>query len=373
MPLEPTDWDLVHRVVVEDLVGTDNPYQILRTYFPREVETWSITNVADQNARMLIEQARTASMRDDEPFAIRLLDALTRLPAVRTARPAEHAKLEEYLRRLRDVKAGLDTGAPYQVNVIPWSGQVFLDRKAVRQSLQQMISPPPGKPELLALCVSGGADVGKSYTYELIRHLSTAYDFALARVILQPSYGAEDVLRDLQVQVTQREIDVDRDGDLHKQLRYWALRLAGQLGSGADGPWWWVVFDDCERLDPGSDAVGLIAQLARAMADMTMEKGARHHRLVLLGQADEMDLPMAPMQVARDFVEPLGESDLRDFFTAYIREVDGDDVDMSAVSELVDVAVKQVLAVAAGAEQQGERYMAALHRATREVLNVYAG
>lgn len=373
MPLEPTDWDLIHRIVVEELVGTDNPYQVLRTYFPREVERLSITNIAEQNARMLIERARTASMKEDEPFAIRLLDTLTRLPTVRTARPGEHAKLEEYLRRLRNVKAGLDTGAPYQVSVIPWSGQVFLDRRAVRQSLQQMISPPAGKPELLALCVSGEADVGKSYTYELIRHLSTAYDFALARVILQPSYSAEDVLRDLQVQVAQREVDVDRDGDLHKQLRYWALRLAGQLGSAKDGAWWWVVFDDCERLDSGSDAVDFIAQLARAMADMSMEKGARHHRLVLLGQADELELPMAPMQVARDFVMPLGEADLRDFFTAYFREVEGDGVDVSDVARLVDVAVGRVLAVAADAERRGERYMAALHRATREVVDVYAG
>jgi hypothetical protein len=377
MPLDQHEWDLVCQLVLDDLVGTDNPFQVLKTYFPDDIGHWHITNVASDNARMLVNLAQNASAADDEPLSIRLLGVLTRLPAIQVAKPAELAKVTEYLDRLRAEKAAMDRIDPYQARVLPGSGRVFLDRVQVRSSLRRMVEPEAGRPQPIVLRVIGGRDVGKSYTYQLIQHLAAPCGFAYARVVLDRSSTASDIMRELQLQVAREALPDDTIADPIKKLRYWALWVAQQVQLTPD-QWWWIVFDQCDELDPGSDAVELIAQLSSVVSEMSLGSGVRRPRLLLLGYGDNLaDLPLPPKQVVWDTVSPISEPDLRDFFTAVLREAqerqNGGTVDEARLAEHVAVAVREVIAAAEERQEQGACYMRAVATATEGVLDVYAG
>ncbi|MBB5790184.1 hypothetical protein [Jiangella mangrovi] len=378
MPLDQHEWDLVCQLVLDDLVGTDNPFQTLKTYFPEDIGNWHVTNVASDNARMIVNLARGSSPADDEPLSIRLLGVLARLPTIQVAKPAELAKLTEYLERLRGEKEALDKIDPYQARVLPGSGQVFIDRLPVRGSLRRMVVPEPGRPQPIVLRVIGDRDVGKSYTYQLIQHLAAPCGFAYARVVLDRSSTASDVMRELQLQIARESLPDDAIADPIKRLRYWALWVAQQAQLTPE-QWWWFVFDQCDELDPGSDAVELIAQLSSVVAEMSLAGGVRRPRLLLLGYGDNLaDLPLPPKQVVWDTVSPAGEQDLRDFFTVVLREAherlqNGGGVDEARLAEHVDVAVREVLAAADASRQQGAGYMRAIATAAEGVLDVYAG
>lgn len=375
MPLEQHEWEVVERLVLDDLVGTDNPYQTLKTYFPGDVGSWTITNVASENAATIVGEARRAALSGPHPLPVRLIEVLTRLQSIRTAKPADLERLEAYLRRLRAEKESRDRGDPYQARVLPTSGQVFINRRMVREALRRMVAPDPGRPEPIALRVTGERDVGKSYTYELIRHIAGPCGFSHARVVLEQSTTARDILEQLSVQIAPRESPPDAD-DALKRLRYWALWVAGWIRPAPGDRWWWLVFDECEELDPGSDAVEFIAQLSIAVAEMSIDAGAKRPRLVLLGYGEELDLPLPRKQVVPDAVVPVSEDDLREFFSGCLRDImqqRSGAVDEARLAEHVEVALRQVIGEAVESRNQGRPYMVALAGATEEVIDVYAG
>jgi hypothetical protein len=376
MPLEDQEWSLVRCLVVDHLVGTDNPYSVLQQYFPQDVGGWRITQVATENADMLISVAQHASLTDDNPFSIRLLDQLSRLHTIQIEKPGDLAQLQKFLARLRAEKAALDRLDPYGVRIIPATGEAFIDRSTVRLSLKRLVKPDPGLPEPMVLRVTGDEDTGKSYIYTLIRHLAEPCGFSAVRVILDRSSTATDIMRDVSVKIARAGDEPEPVEDPIKRLRYWASWLADRaMKSSPDRPWWFVL-DQCNELDPGSDAVELIAQLAICIQELSVPPGMRRPRLVLLGYGDHLaDIPLPRKQVCPETVAVVGEPDLRDFFSDVFREASErrkpGAVDESQLEKLVEVAVHQVLDEAEQAKQQGGCYMKAIATATEEAVDVY--
>ena len=132
---------------------------------------------------------------------------------------------------------------------------------------------------------------------------------------------AADVVRDLAVRI-HPDLRPDPVDDPTKRLRYWALWLVEQARRAQGRPWWWFVFDQCNELDPGSDVVEFIAQLAIAIKEMTPAPGEKRPRLILLGYDEHLaDIPLPRKQVHPDQVRRASESDVRTFFTGYLNKV----------------------------------------------------
>jgi hypothetical protein len=237
----------------------------------------------------------------------------------------------------------------------------------------------------VVLRVVGEEQTGKSYTYSFIHHLSVSRSFTPVRLILDRSSTAEDILRDLSLYVarngdTPRQVD-----DPVKRMRHWAQWLVEQARhSAAPQSGWWFVFDQCNELDPSSDAVELIAQLAIAVREMTVQPGGLRPRLVLLGYGDQLaDLQLPRKQVVVDTVDTVGQSELCDFFSRVFRSVEHQRrpeaaPDEGRLDKMVEVAVQQVLedaaqAVAeAAANGRSLSFMDALGTATEEAVDVYS-
>lgn len=375
MPLADHEWTLVRCLVVDHLVATATPADVLQTYFPNDFARWKISQIPGQNADMLIRQARDAGLVGAEPMAIRLLEALERLPTVKPL--PDYAKVLEYLERLKADQARLSEADPYSDSVLTGSGQIFIDRHPVRESLRQLVDPPPQRPEPLALRVTGERSTGKSYTFALIMHVSEPGRFRPAKVLLGRTSTAEDIVRELAVQVAGPSARPDPVDDPSKRLRYWALWLVEQARRSLPDRPWWFVFDQCNELDPGSDAVELISQLALAIAEMSPDPGQRRPRLVLLGYNDNLaDLPLPRRQVSADKVERANGSDVRAFFhrvisRASLRSANEAALDDAEVEEQVAIVVQQVLRYAEEADRAGNCYMRALSVAAEEVLDAY--
>jgi len=382
MPLVASEWTLIRCLVRDHLVGTDNPYQTLRMYFPEHAPDWSITNVASANADMIVERAKQASLRDPLPFSIALLDVLCRLDAIRVK--PDVVKVQEYLTRLRGEMEDLRLDNPYGVSVLTGTGRVFINRAPVRDSLRSLIIAPVQGPEPLALTVRGELGSGMSYTFYLIQHLAEPGSFRPARVILTPDATAADVLREFAVQIAPDawpeparfgQVEPADGVDPIKRLRYWALWLA-QRGLSRDRPWWFVL-DEWDRVDPNSDAVEFVLQLARAIADTTPPPGERRPRLALLGHRDDLPgLPLPIKQIRADAAKPASDAEVRAFFLNHFREIHrrqgGSPDGGEFIEELARIAAEQATTSAAEiARTSGVCYMSALSRAAEETIDVY--
>ncbi|HEU5266845.1 MAG TPA: hypothetical protein VFU35_09090 [Jatrophihabitans sp.] len=376
MTLEDVEWTLVKRLVIDDLVSAADPYNVLRLYFPDDVPHWRVTQVATENADLLVETAKRSQLSDDHPFSIRLLETLARLDTIRTQKPDDLTRLRQFLDRLTAEKAALRSEDHFGVTVLPFSGEAFIDRKPVRGSLRRLVEPGGG-PQPIALFVTGEKDSGKSFTYSLIRHLAQPYRFVPLKVLLSPTTTAEDMLRDFRVLInTKRRPDAVPDPA--KRRRYWAQWLVAEARRAyPDQPCWFVI-DQGNELDPNSDAVDFIAHLADAISETGALPNAQPHRLVLLGWSrDPAELfRLPPKQILLpEYISPINEDDLREFFEQQFRrapdDADGAEQDEDW-SEYVDIAVRHVIDDAQQARRDGGCYMRAIASATQGVLDEFS-
>ena len=378
MPLEDQEWDIVRCLVEEFLVGTAEPFIPLNQHFPDLVAGWALSTVPAQNARLLVSQAREARASDEAPFSLRLLTVLLGLKEIELQRAADHAILQRFLDRLRTERAASPILDPFDSRILV-SGEVFIDRVPTRDLLRQLARPEPHKPVPLALRVVGGERLGKSYTYPFIVHLSGFRDVAAVPVFLDSSYTAADILRDLATKIapdgsTPREVE-----DPAKRIRHWADWLVARAIEKTEDRALWFVFDQCNELDPTSDAVDLIAQLALNVQNPGVQGPPPELRpkLVLLGYDDPLpDLKLPRKQVYVDQVDRLEAQQLGDFFSSVFRQIHeevrpGQPLDEAELSTTVAASVERVLQDAQEAVAGGGCYTGALNESTADVVDFY--
>ena len=377
MLLDDKEWDLVRCLVTDHLTGTPDPDRTLERYFPGEVADWPFSQDPARYAATVVESAQLASLSDPHPLSIRLLQALLSIPAIKGS--IQQPQVQGFLDRLLSAKELLDVCDPFRALILPGTGESFIDRTQTRALLALLAEPDPAKPEPIAMRVvgaKGAKNSGTSYTYSFILHLSASRGITPVRVMLSWSSTAEDIVRDLALHVAERGGKPDPVTDSVKQLRYWARWIVLQAARCNPRRRWWFVLDQCDELDPNSDAVELIAQLAVAIRETT-GPGLERPRLVLLGYDDRFaDLQLPRMQVYTDTVKPVGEAEVRDFFDCVFREIDrtrrpGVAPDDEQIAELVEVAVRRAIEDAEKAEAKGTPYMQALGFAVEEAVNEY--
>jgi hypothetical protein len=375
MPLEPNEWDAVQILVTDYLVGATDPYRALKSWFPDDVGGWPISQVPRDNAKLLVDLAKDARITEQEPFSIRLLTVLTRVDEIKVSQHLPH--LVGLLERLRQEQTqGLTGSDPFTAQVLPGSGEIFIDRSTSRDILRTLVKPPPNRPEPWVLRVVGEERTGKSYTFSFIHHLSSRVDFRPVLVTLDRSSTAADILLDVSLQVAARGEQPSHVDDAVKQIRHWAQWLVKQAcDSTGDRPWW-LVFDQCNLLDPASDAVDMIAQLSTALQYVTMQAGLRP-RLVLLGygtQLSDLNLPRKAELV--DQVTRVSDRHLHDFFARVFQDLDerreppvrlAEDV----LEKYVAVAVQQVIEEAETAVAEGDCFMTAVSEAAHDAVEEY--
>ncbi len=373
MPLEDQEWHVVQQLVIDHLlVGHGDPLSALQLRFPEAVH-WQIGQVASINAEVVVSAARGSSPLDPASLAIRLLQVL--LTETRAAGRMEAEHVQKYLDRLtREAAAPQDD--PFTALVLPGSGEVFINRTCSRGLLRSMVDPDPLKPHPLALRVDGEEQVGKSYTYSFISHLSARKGFAVVRVPLHVASTAEEVLLEIATHLGAEQDIPDSLTDPAKQCRQWAVWLVARAVRVQPRRAWWFVLDQCNELEEGAGAVELIAQLALAIKEVNVEPAYRP-RLVLLGRCQALaDLRLPDKQVFDDKVGVVSESEVRDFFSRVFRETESARCPTTeeGLDKVVEEAVREVFRIAEEQSQAHDTpFMQELAAAVEGSLDVYAG
>ncbi|WP_267243426.1 hypothetical protein [Streptomyces sp. PR69] len=375
MPLADTEWDLVTMWAQQYLLDTPAPHTALAEHgFSREfIGALPLTAVSADNARALVWQARK-----DIEGQLRLLEALAAhdrlsvLPeGVKAA--AFRDRLAEDLREhhSKDQDAFLTC-------VLSSGAQVFIDRQDLRETLRSFVSDPHRS----VLLVDGAPDSGRSYTYTLIRHIGQHHGFRPARVTLSPASTAGQVIRRLAgfVSDPRAGLTPPHPGELNDLLPslddavHWIVGRA----TAADERYW-LILDECDKLDASSDVWDLISQLALAVYEHAAVRGDAAPRLVLLGYGPTMrQLPYDVRgSVCWDTARIVQPDDLRRFFDQYFHESPPSFVASGAlqdvsIAELVDEAVGEVLRAAESGEcDGGASYMRRICTAAEGAIRVY--
>ncbi|WP_031069319.1 hypothetical protein [Streptomyces sp. NRRL S-118] len=373
MPLAETEWDLVTLWVREYLLDTTDPYTgLAQAGFPPDfVAALPLTAVSGENARALVHACR----RDIERQLL-LVEAVAATDRL-SVRP-EVAKAHEFLDRLREDLSIHTSQDSFRTLVLKNGTEAFIDRQDLRETLRRFVHDP----DTSVLMVDGEPDSGRSYTYRLIRHVGQHSGFRPARVTLSPTSTATRVVRRLAEFVTEPRDAVAPFGaaeldDLLPSVEdavHWVVRRATDAEDT-----FWLVLDECDKLDAGSDVWDLIGQLALAIYEHAAVRGDQAPRLVLLGYGPAMrQLPYDVRgSVCRDTARVADRADLRAFFEQYFRECPSAAVSSlpagpsrdAAVTALVDVAVEEVLRAAE--QGGGESYMRRLCTAAEGAIRVY--
>ncbi|MFF8960203.1 DEAD/DEAH box helicase family protein [Streptomyces sp. NPDC014894] len=371
MPLAETEWDLVTLWAREYLLDTTDPHsRLVMCGFPAEfVAALRLTAVASENARALV-----AASRKDIDRQLRLVEVL--VAEDRLAVLPETVKAEEFRSRLREDRRAHLSRDNFQTRVLKNGAEVFIDRRRLRETLRRFVDDP----EKSVLLVDGEPGSGRSYTYSLIRHIGQHHGFRPARVTLCRASTAEQVVRRLADFVADPRagaapLNPTELNDLLPSIDdavHWVVGRATAMDERL-----WLVLDECDRLDPGSDVWDFIGQLALAIYEHTAVRGPEAPRLVLLGYGSEMrQLPYDLRgSLLRDTAEVAGPDDLRAFFDGYFHEsppsfLDPGRPEEDTLAALVDAAVEEVLR-AVGTPDGGEGYMRRLCSATEGAVRVY--
>ncbi|MFI2351646.1 hypothetical protein ACH492_32450 [Streptomyces sp. NPDC019443] len=372
MPLAETEWDLVTMWVREYLLDTTDPHaQLTQHGFPVEfVSALRLTAVSAENARSLVEASRRDIQRQLKLVeVVAATDRLSVLPEV--------SKALEFQDRLREDYRAHASQDNFRTCVLKNGTEVFIDRQNLRETLRQFVEDP----EKTVLLVDGDPDSGRSYTYNLIRHIGQHHGFRPARVTLSHTSTADKVIRRLAEFVADPRagispLDPTELNDLLPSIDDAVHWVVGRATAVEDR--FWLVLDECDSLDPSSDVWDFIGQLALAIYEHTAVRGDQAPRLVLLGYGPTMrQLPYDLRgSLCRDTARVAEPADLRSFFDQYFHEsppgfLGTGQPDESTIAELVDVAVQEVLRAAEAENSNGESYMRKVCTAAEGAIRVY--
>ncbi|MFI1019081.1 hypothetical protein [Streptomyces sp. NPDC020965] len=382
-----TEWDLVTLWAREYLLDTTDPYSRLVEHgFSSEfVSTFRLTAVSTENARALVEASRKSIERQ-----LTLVENLTTID--RLAVLPDIAKAIEFQNRLREDCRAHASQDNFRTCVLKNGTEVFIDRADLRETLRRFVDDP----EKSVLLVDGDEGSGRSYTYKFIRHVGQHYGFRPARVTLSRTSTAEKVVRRLADFVTDpgagdgggaAPLNPTELNDLLPSIDEAAHWVVGRATAVEDR--FWLVLDECDRLDPSSEVWDFIGQLALAIYEHAAVRGDQAPRLVLLGYGPSMrQLPYDVRgSVCRDTARIAEPDDLRDFFNQYFHESPPASLESgrpgeATIAAFVDAAVREVLRAVAAAdgvgsagegvgEGVGEGYMRRVCTAAEGAVRVY--
>ncbi|MFD3998425.1 trypsin-like peptidase domain-containing protein [Streptomyces sp. NPDC058583] len=372
MPLTETEWGLVASWVRDHLLDTPEPRErLLRAGLPADfVDDLPLTPDADRNALLVVAAARRDIAHQRRLLVV--LAGLDALAAIDDPHAFEQgAEARNLLTRLReDERLRRSPRDPFDSLLLKHGTEVFLDRTELRQKLRGFLADP----EQTVLVVDGPPDSGRSYTYELIRHLGQHHDFRPVRVTLSRTSTAARLMERLSAFVAGPETDgfplnPTRLNDPLPTLEDAAHRIVARATASQDR--FWLVLDDCDRLDPHADVWDAIGVLARAIYEHTPVRAETVPRLVLLGYATTMR--QLPYEVrkneCRDTTRLADEGDLRAFFREFFADTGPPGQD-GAVDELTDTAVAEVLR-AVDSPSNGDSYMRRLCTAVEDVVRLH--
>ncbi|WP_406864268.1 trypsin-like peptidase domain-containing protein [Streptomyces sp. HUAS MG47] len=358
MPLTDTEWDLVTSWVRDHLLDTPDPRARLTTFgFPAGfVGALPLTRDTGGNATALVRAARR-----DITQQRRLLDVLAGLDALHA--PEQEAEVRGLLDGLREDEAEHDAEQdPFEAVVLRGGTEVFLDRDGLRARLREFVADP----EKTVLVVDGPPHSGRSYTYSFIRHLGQHLGFRPVRVTLSRHSTARKVLERLDEILTPpgaapaplweraewNDPVAAIDDAVHTVVRK----------ATAEQERYWLVLDECDKLDADSDVWDCIGKLALAVYENTPVHPRAVPRLVLLGYSElARQLPYEIRKnELRDTAVPVGEDEIRAFFTALLG------AESTAVDDLVVTALD-----AAHAPDGGPGYMRRLCTAAETAVRLH--
>ncbi|MEU9859478.1 trypsin-like peptidase domain-containing protein [Streptomyces sp. NPDC047971] len=364
MPLSETEWGLVTSWVREYLLDTPDPLTRLRHSGLSQdfVADLELTPDRDENARQLVRAARR-----DVAHQRRLLDVLAGADGLTGAGIAEARIL---LTRLREDEAVLRSSQdPFRTLVLANGTEVFIDRHELREKLRAFVADP----EQTVLVVDGEPDSGRSYSYHLIRHLGQHCGFRPVRVTLSRTSTAARLVERLDDFVAppgadRTPLNPTQLNDPLPAIDDAVHRIVSRATAAEER--FWLVLDECDKLDPNTDVWDCIGKLALAVYEHTPARQAAVPRLVLLGYSPTMrQLPYdIRKNECRDTARVAGEDDLREFFAEFFAQ-ERPASDAAAIPALVDVAVTEVLR-AVDAPGSRDSYMRRVCTAVEETVRL---
>ncbi|WP_225802812.1 trypsin-like peptidase domain-containing protein [Streptomyces sp. NK15101] len=372
MPLTETEWGLVASWVRDHLLDTPEPrVRLLRAGLPADfVEDLPLTPDAGRNALLVV-----AAARRDIAHQRRLLSVLAGLDALAAIDDPhgfeQGAEARNLLTRLReDERLRRSPRDPFHSTLLKHGTEVFLDRSELREKLRGFLADP----EQTVFVVDGPPDSGRSYTYELIRHLGQHCGFRPVRVTLSRTSTAARLMERISAFVAGPEgdrvpPDPTRLNDPLPCLEDAAHRIVARATAAEDR--FWLVLDDCDRLDPHSDVWDCIGVLARAIYEHTPVRAETVPRLVLLGYATTMR--QLPYEIrkneCRDTTRLADEGDLRSFFREFFTDT-APAAQEETVHELTETAVAEVLRAVESPSSE-DSYMRRLCAAVEDVVRLH--
>ncbi|WP_328972688.1 AAA family ATPase [Streptomyces sp. NBC_00239] len=373
MPLTEPQWDIVTEWVGSYLLNNIDPHSTLRAYGFDEtfIKSVSLTWRSGENAVEVVTAITRKKPKIRDQFL--LVDTLIRHTKVGMLAETEPMAREfrEILQKDLEQKSSED----HYLSTVLGGAEVFIDRAELRKSVRKLVDDPRG----MVLLVDGAPDSGRSYTFSYIRHLAQHCEFTPVRVVLSRTSTAAEVLQELATWVAPDTTD-HRTGlaTLNAtQLNDPQARLQNDANSvvrwaTASEERFWLVFDECDRLDVNSDVWDCIGKLARAIYGNARPESAP--RLVLLGYSPSM--PHLPHEIRNyqcwDTARVLEEKDLRGFFNELFTgspEPPGPPSDFEGVAALVDAAVSEALRAAQGPGEGS--YMQRICTAAEAAVRVY--
>ncbi|MFI6001473.1 hypothetical protein ACIA98_13775 [Streptomyces sp. NPDC051366] len=365
MPLTETEWGLVTKWVSDYLLDTPDPHdRLAQNGFPPEfIAGLALTNKAGQNAVTLVRASRK-----DIPEQLRLLEVLVSLDQLSSLPDGKEAERFR-ARLLEDANVHSDAPDYLLAGVLKNGTEVFIDRADLRARLREFLADP----EKTVLVVDGEADSGRSYTYNLIRHLGQHCGFRPVRVTLSRTSTAPQLIRRLAEFVGDRDPDISplNTTQLNDPLP-WVDEAVHRIVSRATAAdeRFWLVLDECDKLDANSDVWDCIGQLALAVYEYTPVQEETVPRLVLLGYGSAMrQLPYdVRKNECRDTARIAGPEDLHTFFRTFFAQTPGPR-DTAGIEALTDVAVATVLDAA---QRPGDdSYMRKICTASERTVRLY--
>lgn len=344
MPLTETEWGLVTSWVRDHLLDNPDPHRgLLHSALSRIfVADLPLTPDRDENARRIVRAARK-----DIGHQRRLLSALARLDTLDRLDAEDAAgrgrELRSLLGRLReDEEVAHSEHDPFTTLVLRGGTSVFIDRAELREKLRRFVADP----EQTVLVVDGEPNSGRSYTYQLIRHLGQHCGFRPVRVTLSRTTTAARLIGRLDEFVAEPGADglplnPTQLNDPLPSIDDAVHRIVSRATAAEER--FWIVLDECDTLDPNSDVWDCIGKLALAIYEHTPVRTQAVPRLVLLGYSTAMrQLPYdIRKNEVRDTARVVDADDLRAFFEQFFRESPG--IDEELRPGLVDTAVAEVL------------------------------
>ncbi|RSS79098.1 AAA family ATPase [Streptomyces sp. WAC06614] len=374
MSLTDTEWDLVTEWTRDHFFTTTEPAPRLRQFgFPAEfVGRLPLGPRAGENAVALVEAVRGEGVELQQLLLQTLseLGSLASLPAAEMVLKFK-GELDEAARLHRSPEDHFLT------TVLKNGAEVFLDRADLRRSIREFIDDP----DKTVLVVDGEPDSGRSYTYSFIRHLGVHCGFRPVRVTLDRTSTAEQVVQRLAEFVADPHaaapaappLNPTRLNDPLPSIDDAVHRIVSQATAATEQ--FWLVLDECDKLDVTSDVWDCIGKLALAVYEHAPVRRRAAPRLVLLGYSSTMR--QLPYEIrkneVRDTARIAEPEDLQRFLRQFFTDTPAPGADAPPAQERVEALVGAVLpALLEAARAPGtDSYMRKVCTAVEETVRLY--